>query len=122
MRPRTISRSRTTSHRTQNEKMVFTRMTYRERATRLMTKDLILAELERHQDLLLPHTAAHLSESNLDVGCGSGVASLVHAARFGLSPILCDVVDIRHAQAGALPFRLIDGRTLPFHEQSFGSS
>ena len=87
-----------------------------------MTKDLILAELERHQDLLLPHTAAHLSESNLDVGCGSGVASLVHAARLGLSPTLCDVVDIRHAQARALPFRLIDGRTLPFHEQSFGSS
>ena len=87
-----------------------------------MPADPLLAEFESHQQLLLPHTAAHLGPRNLDVGCGSGVASVVHAARLGLSPTLSDVIDIRHAQARALPFRLINAGALPFAPQYFDSS
>jgi ubiquinone/menaquinone biosynthesis C-methylase UbiE len=87
-----------------------------------MPADLLLAELESHQQLLLPHTAMHVGPRNLDVGCGSGVASLVHAARLGLSPTLADVIDIRHAQARALPFRLISAGALPFAAEAFDSS
>src|SRR5436190_9170784 len=65
-------------------------------------EDLLFAELERHQELLLPHTAAHLGLGNLDVGCGSGVASVIHTSRLGLSPTLSDVIDIRHPSARAL--------------------
>jgi hypothetical protein len=36
----------------------------------------LLAELESDQNLLLPHTALHLGARTLDVGCGSGAASL----------------------------------------------
>ena len=85
-------------------------------------EDLLFAELERHQELLLPHTAAHLGLRNLDVGCGSGVASVIHTARLGLAPTLSDVVDIRHPLARALPFRLINAGVLPFEAQDFDSS
>src|SRR3954464_7660642 len=85
-------------------------------------EDLLFAELERHQELLLPHTAAHLGLRNLDVGCGSGVASVIHTARLGLSPTLSDVIDIRHPLARALPFRLINAGVLPFEAQDFDSS
>src|SRR4051812_168774 len=88
-----------------------------------MPADLLFAEFERHQELLLPHTAAHLGLRNLDVGCGSGVASVIHAARLGLSPTLSDVIDIRHPSARALPFRLINAGVLPFEAQApFDSS
>src|SRR3954453_12921013 len=85
-------------------------------------EDLLFAELERHQELLLPHTAAHLGLRNLDVGCGSGVASVIHTSRLGLSPTLSDVIDIRHPSAGALPFQLINAGVLPFEAQAFDSS
>jgi len=85
-------------------------------------EDLLFAELERHQELLLPHTAAHLGLRNLDVGCGSGVASVIHAARLGLSPTLSDMIDIRHPLARELPFRLINAGVLPFEAQAFDSS
>jgi hypothetical protein len=63
-----------------------------------MPADLLFAEFETHQELLLPHTAAHLRRANL-VGCGSGVASVIHTARLGLSPTLSDVRDISHPSA-----------------------
>jgi len=70
------------------------------------------------RQLLLPHTAAYLGPRNLDVGCGSAVASVIHAAQLGLSPTLSDVIDIRHAQARALPFRLINAGALSFPGQA----
>src|SRR5436190_13121317 len=73
-----------------------------------MPADPLFAQFESHQELLLPHTAAHLGLRNIDVGCGSGVASVIHTARLGLSPTLSDVIDIRHPLARALPFRLIN--------------
>jgi ubiquinone/menaquinone biosynthesis C-methylase UbiE len=87
-----------------------------------MRPDPLLAEFESHQYLLLPHTARHLGARNLDVGCGSGAASLVHAAQLGISPTLCDVVDIRHSQARALPFRLMTAGVLPFAPRMFDST
>lgn len=87
-----------------------------------MPADLLFAEFETHQELLLPHTAPHLRPTNLDVGCGSGVASVIHTARLGLSPTLSDVRDIRHPSARALPFRLINTGVLPFEAQVFESS
>jgi ubiquinone/menaquinone biosynthesis C-methylase UbiE len=87
-----------------------------------MPADPLFAEFESHQELLLPHTAVHLGLRNLDVGCGSGVASVIHTARLGLSPTLSDVIDIRHPLARALPFRLINAGVLPFEAQDFDSS
>src|SRR5438477_10715922 len=87
-----------------------------------MPADPLFAEFESHQELLLPHTAAHLGLRNLDVGCGSGVASVIHAARLGLSPTLSDVIDIRHPSARALPFRLSNAGVLPFEAKAFDSS
>lgn len=87
-----------------------------------MAADPLFAEFESHQDLLLPHTAPHLRLRNLDVGCGSGAASVIHTARLGVAPTLCDVRDIRHPSARALPFRLIHAGVLPFEAQVFDSS
>jgi hypothetical protein len=49
-------------------------------------------------------------------------ASVIHAARLGLSPTLTDVIDIRHPSARELPFRLINSGVLPFEAQAFDSS
>ena len=87
-----------------------------------MAADPLFAEFKSHQDLLLPHTMPHLRLRNLDVGCGSGIPSVIHAARLGLAPTLSDVRDIRHPTARALPFRLIHAGILPFETQVFESS
>src|SRR5436305_14581344 len=87
-----------------------------------MPADPLFAEFESHQELLLRHTAAHLGLRNLDVGCGSGVASVIHTSRLGLSPTLSDVIDIRHPSARALTFQLINAGVLPFEAQAFDSS
>ncbi len=81
-----------------------------------------LDEFYCHQDMLLPHTARHIGRSNLDIGCGSGITSVIHAERLGTLPTLCDVIDIRHERARALPFRLLAGAALPFGTRTFGSS
>jgi len=81
-----------------------------------------LAEFYRHQAMLLPHTGAHIGRSNLDVGCGSGITSVIHAEQLGTAPVLCDVIDIRHRRAQAFPFRLLQGADLPFPSRSFESS
>jgi SAM-dependent methyltransferase len=87
-----------------------------------MRGDPLLTEFEKHQNLLMPHTAPHLGARNLDVGCGSGAASLIHAARLDISPTLCDVIDIRHPQARAFPFGFIKAGVLPFATRTFGST
>ena len=63
-----------------------------------------------------------LGKSNLDIGCGTGLTSVIHQEKLGISPTLCDVVDIRHALAQSLPFFLIPDGTLPFEDRSFESS
>jgi SAM-dependent methyltransferase len=87
-----------------------------------MDADPLATAFAAHQDLLLPHTARHIGRTNLDVGCGSGMASVIHAERLGSRPSLCDVIDIRHPRARALPFRLIAGPALPFAADAFDSS
>jgi SAM-dependent methyltransferase len=79
-------------------------------------------EFYKHQELLLPYTSHHLGKSNLDIGCGTGLTSVIHQEKLGISPTLCDVVDIRHALAQSLPFFLIPDGTLPFDDKSFDSS
>src|SRR5438552_17817740 len=87
-----------------------------------MPTDPLFAEFESHQELLLPHTAAYLGLRNLDVGCGSGAASVIHTARLGLSPTVSDGIDIRHPLARARPFRLINAGVLPVEAQDCDSN
>ena len=79
-------------------------------------------EFYKHQELLLPYMSHQLGKSNLDIGCGTGLTSVIHQEKLGISPTLCDVVDIRHALAQSLPFFLIPDGTLPFDDNSFDSS
>jgi Methyltransferase domain len=55
-------------------------------------------EFYRHQELLLPQR------------------------KLGISPIICDVIDIRQALAHSLPFYLLQDEKLPFDDKSFESS
>jgi SAM-dependent methyltransferase len=80
-----------------------------------------LATFYEHQDLLLPHTGALIGPTNLDIGCGSGIASVIHAERLGTQPSLCDVIDIRHPRARAFPFRTMSGTAIPFADGAFAS-
>jgi SAM-dependent methyltransferase len=56
------------------------------------------------------------SASVLDVGCGDGYVAAELAAR-GASVMLTDIVDLRRIRE--LPFRLFDGRHLPFDDRQF---
>lgn len=79
-------------------------------------------EFYKHQETLLPHTSPYLGGTNLDIGCGNGLTSLVHHQKLGIAPTLCDVIDIRHELARSFPFYVIAGNTLPFPDHSFVSS
>jgi hypothetical protein len=80
-----------------------------------------ISEFYKHQALLLPYSSQHLGRTNLDIGCGTGLPSVIHHEWLGILPTLCDVVDMRHASALALPFYLLEEKVLPFRRKSFVS-
>lgn len=82
----------------------------------------IVALIREHQRTLLPFIAPYIGKKNLDIGCGTGIPSLVQRENLDISPTLCDVVDIRDGRAKSLPFCRADGSHLPFTEKSFDSS
>lgn len=81
-----------------------------------------IAEFYRHQALILPYSSQHLGRTNLDIGCGTGLPSVIHHERLGIQPTLWDVVDMRHGSALAFPFFLFKNVTLPFRRKTFVSS
>jgi ubiquinone/menaquinone biosynthesis C-methylase UbiE len=81
-----------------------------------------LEEFSKHQELLLPYTSTWIGRTNLDIGCGTGLTSVIHQQKLGISPTICDVIDIRHALARPLPFQLIRDEALPLKDNSFESS
>ena len=83
--------------------------------------DQSVQEFYKHQELLLPYTSRYLGQTNLDIGCGTGLTSVIHQNKLGISSTICDVVEIRHAFAKSLPFFLIPEDTLPFEDKSFDS-
>src|SRR5436305_2445942 len=84
--------------------------------------DPTIDELQKHQELLLKFTSPYLGRTNLDIGCGNGLTSLIHQNRLGIAPTLCDVIDIRHSLARSLPFILLQDDKLPFGDGAFQSS
>ena len=81
--------------------------------------DQSVQEFYKHQELLLPFTSRYLGRNNLDIGCGTGLTSVIHQEKLGIAPTLCDVVDIRNSLAQWLPFFLIPDGSLPFDDNSF---
>lgn len=79
-------------------------------------------EFEEHQELLLPFTSLYLGRTNLDIGCGNGLTSVIHQEKLAVISTLCDIVDIRHSLARSLPFVLFGDGALPFSQASFESS
>ncbi len=86
------------------------------------TYSTIAAEIEAHQRELLAYTRPFFGKTNLDIGCGNGITSFILQRELGISPTLCDVTDIRAAEARAFPFYRIDSGRLPFPDQSFDSA
>ncbi len=82
----------------------------------------LFEELSQHQQLLLPHTGRHIGPTNLDIGCGTGITSLLHHQLLGTAPTLCDVGDIRDPAACSFPFVRLEGGRLPFPDGAFDSS
>ena len=82
----------------------------------------VVASQRKQQETLLPFTRRHIGKQNLDIGCGLGIASVIHRERLGVSPVLCDVVDVRNELAQSLPFVTFNGLRLPFPDASFESS
>lgn len=81
-----------------------------------------LEEFKKHQEDILPFTSKYIGAKNLDIGCGNGLTSVIHKQELGISPTLCDVVDIRHDFAKDLPFFILDNNSLPYEENVFDSS
>jgi SAM-dependent methyltransferase len=84
--------------------------------------DQSIEEFYKHQEVLLPHTSPYLGKTNVDIGCGTGLTSIIHQQQIGISPTICDVADFRHPSAQSLPFHLIHDEKLPFDDKSFESS
>ena len=84
--------------------------------------DQSIEEFYKHQEVLLPHTSPYLGKTNVDIGCGTGLTSIIHQQQIGISPTICDVADFRHPLARSLPFHLIHDEKLPFDDKSFESS
>src|SRR5947209_460252 len=82
--------------------------------------DQSVQEFYKHKELLLPHTSPYLGQANLDIGCGTGLSSVIHQNKLGISSTICDVVDIRHAFA-KLVLPDSGGHSLPFEDKSFDS-
>ena len=76
--------------------------------------------LRRREEVLARNIAALLpldTQSVLDIGCGDGViASLVAEARPGLN---VEGVEVLDRESCRIPYRLFDGRRLPFPDASF---
>ena len=68
--------------------------------------DQSIEEFYKHQEVLLPHTSPYLGKTNVDIGCGTGLTSIIHQQQIGISPTICDVADFRHPLARSLPFHL----------------
>jgi hypothetical protein len=68
--------------------------------------DQSIEEFYKHQEVLLPHTSPYLEKTNVDIGCGTGLTSIIHQQQIGISPTICDVADFRHPLARSLPFHL----------------
>ena len=81
-----------------------------------------LEEFSKHQELLLPYTSTWIGLTNLDIGCGTGLTSVIHQQKLGILPTICDIIDMRHVSARSLPFHLIADEKLPFEDKSFNSS
>ena len=79
-------------------------------------------EFHKHQEILLPHTRKYIGRTNLDIGCGNGLTSIIHQRELGISPTLCDIADIRDETARSLPFYLLNKGTIPINSGSFESS
>src|SRR5689334_4112471 len=79
-------------------------------------------EFHKHQKLLLPFTSRYIGSTNLDIGCGNGITSVIHRQRLGIRPTLCDIADIRAGLARSMSFRSIDNGRLPFASKAFVSS
>jgi hypothetical protein len=61
--------------------------------------DQSIDEFYKHREVLLPHTSSYLGTANLDIGCGTGLTSIVHRQKLDICPTIGDVVDFRHAIA-----------------------
>lgn len=79
-------------------------------------------ELWDHQEQLGFHLQEYLGDRNLDIGCGTGMASVYHASKFQVSPFLCDVADLRCYEAASLPFGLLRGNSIAHPNNAFDSS
>src|SRR3989338_2985573 len=82
----------------------------------------ILGKILQHQEMLLPYIRTYIGKRNLDIGCGTGIPSVTHQEKLGVSPTLCDSVDMRDELARHLPFKIIDHNKLPFPDKSFDTS
>jgi ubiquinone/menaquinone biosynthesis C-methylase UbiE len=45
--------------------------------------DQSIQEFYKHQEVLLPYTARYLGNTNLDIGCGTGLTSIIHQEKVG---------------------------------------
>ena len=66
--------------------------------------DQSLDEFSKHQELLLPYTSTWIGRTNLDIGCGTGLTSVIHQQKLGSFPTICDIIDMRHVLARRCPF------------------
>jgi len=85
-------------------------------------EEYVVEKIREHQEKLLPFTGPYIGKRNLDIGCGTGIPSLVHQEKLGIEPTLCDTRDIRDESATSFPFLRIEGNKLPFQDNSFDSS
>ena len=89
-------------------------ITHNLRAAMYSPADQSLNDFSKHQELLLPYTSTWIGRTNLDIGCGTGLTSVIHHQKLGSFPTICDIIDMRHVLALPLPFHLIADETLPF--------
>ena len=83
----------------------------------------VLARMRQHQEGILSIAGQYIGQRNVDIGCGTGIPSLIQQEKLGISSVLCDVVDIREEAAKSLEFHKIEhNHPLPFEDKSFDSS
>ena len=75
--------------------------------------------IEEHQKLLLLYTQKHLTGNVLYVGTGTGLEAALHKQKYGVTPILSDIEDLRHEKALSLSFVRSCIHKLPFEANAF---